>query len=398
MKKIFAFIFNLIILFPTLSGNHIPSVRMIYVDDDNTAGPWSGSILHPFQFIQDAIDVSNDFDTIIVYDGTYRENIRIDTSITLQGSDSTIIDGIQQNTTITIVADHCIIQGCTITNCSPAILEFEHSLILILSDNNTIQHNLFSMNGTAGFYSMAAVQIQDAKDTRIISNQFISTDNISRNHAIHLKGHCKSITVEQNKIHRYGIAFSDTRENTQTVFTNNDVSDNLVGIELYGSNSRVTKNIIMFNRANGIIIFDGSQHTILNNEISENGQNDGVGASPGLMLYKGGDMIIENNIFHHNAGPAIYIYRSYHNHLTENNIINNGWNYDQEKKPNAFFYTHLSDVFKTNLWVDNYWEPSSGNRWEQITSVLQILAYFDFVYSIPWYAFDRNPAEKPLMQ
>lgn len=366
-----------------------------YVDDDNTEGPWDGSIEHPFQNIQDAIDVSSCDDVIIVFSGTYCETLIIDTSITLQGSDSTIIDGMQQNTTITVLADNCIIQGFTITNCSPAILEFDYSLMLVQSDNNTIQNNLLSLDGTNGFYSIAALQIQDAKDNRIISNEFITRDNVSRNHAIHLTGGCERTTVEQNKIYGYDVAFSDSYDNTQTFFSNNDLLENSMGMELYGSNHLISQNSIMFNKANGILIFNGSQHTIINNEISENGQNEGVGASPGLMLYKGGEIIIENNNFDHNAGPAIYIYRSYGNEIKENNIINNGWNYDQPEKPNAFFYTHVLDVLKTNTWKQNYWEPSSETPWQKIPSELQIFAYFDFVYSIPWYAFDTSPAQTP---
>ena len=179
-----------------------------YVDDDNTEGPWDGSIEHPFQNIQDAIDVSSCDDVIIVFSGTYCETLIIDTSITLQGSDSTIIDGMQQNTTITVLADNCIIQGCTVTNCSPAILEFDYSLMLVQSDNNTIQNNLLSLDGTNGFYSIAALQIQEAKDNRIISNEFITRDNVSRNHAIHLTGGCERTTVEQNKIYGYDVALS----------------------------------------------------------------------------------------------------------------------------------------------------------------------------------------------
>ena len=39
----------------------------IYVDDDNKGGPWDGSIEHPLQYIQDAIDVSSCDDVIVVF-------------------------------------------------------------------------------------------------------------------------------------------------------------------------------------------------------------------------------------------------------------------------------------------------------------------------------------------
>ena len=67
----------------------------IYVDDDNTTGPWDGTQEHPFQFIQDGINAADDGDTILVLDGTYPEDITITKSITLFGQDklSTIIEG-----------------------------------------------------------------------------------------------------------------------------------------------------------------------------------------------------------------------------------------------------------------------------------------------------------------
>ena len=34
--------------------------KIFYVDDDNTAGPWDGSIEHPYRFIQQAIDNASD--------------------------------------------------------------------------------------------------------------------------------------------------------------------------------------------------------------------------------------------------------------------------------------------------------------------------------------------------
>ena len=64
-----------LIFVPSLSADESSSGNTIYVDDDNTAGPWDGTLEHPFQKIQDGIDNTSDGDTIFVYSGTYYENI-----------------------------------------------------------------------------------------------------------------------------------------------------------------------------------------------------------------------------------------------------------------------------------------------------------------------------------
>jgi hypothetical protein len=71
-------------IIPEMSAHENPS-KIIYVDDDNTMGPWKGTIEHPFQHIQDAIDVSSNGNTVFVFSGAYYENIVIDESINLIG-------------------------------------------------------------------------------------------------------------------------------------------------------------------------------------------------------------------------------------------------------------------------------------------------------------------------
>ena len=78
----------------------VPPPKTIYVDDDNTGGPWDGSQANPYQYIQDGLTNANPGDTVIVRDGTYTGALNRDLdfngkSMTLRsenGAASTIID------------------------------------------------------------------------------------------------------------------------------------------------------------------------------------------------------------------------------------------------------------------------------------------------------------------
>ncbi len=95
-----------------------PSLGTIYVDDDNTGGPWDGTMEHPYQYIQDAINVAVSGDTVYVFNGIYSEALTILTPLTLTGesANGVIVDGASAFYVIAISANNVQINTLTVQN------------------------------------------------------------------------------------------------------------------------------------------------------------------------------------------------------------------------------------------------------------------------------------------
>jgi len=75
--------------------NHDKNRAVIYVDDDNTQGPWLGTPEYPYRFISDGVLNAGYGDTVFIYNGFYHESVYIDKTISIIGEnkDKVIIDG-----------------------------------------------------------------------------------------------------------------------------------------------------------------------------------------------------------------------------------------------------------------------------------------------------------------
>lgn len=96
---------------------HSLSSKTLFVADygDDTTG--NGSEENPFMTIQKGVDSSNEWDTIRVFEGEYKENIVVDKSLEIIGLGvSTIINGDDNKPIMQIFANHTIIRNFTIIN------------------------------------------------------------------------------------------------------------------------------------------------------------------------------------------------------------------------------------------------------------------------------------------
>jgi parallel beta-helix repeat protein len=105
-----------------------------------------------FTTIQAAIDAARPGDTVEVQAGTYRENVVVNKTLIMRGMGLPVVDGLGNDSAITLEADGVVLEGFRATNSSeyfyyriPPIPEATAG-ILVLSDNNTLIGNNASYN------------------------------------------------------------------------------------------------------------------------------------------------------------------------------------------------------------------------------------------------------------
>ena len=111
-----------------LALNPISEAQTITVGHTPGADYWN---------IQDAINASNDGDTIIVWYGVYNEHIVINKSLTIKsrdGASSTFINGMGSGTVIYVIADDVTIDGFTVDNGEIGIKISSDNTVLDVTD------------------------------------------------------------------------------------------------------------------------------------------------------------------------------------------------------------------------------------------------------------------------
>lgn len=149
----------------------------IYVDDDNTAGPWDGTMDYPYQFIQDGIDHASGGDIVSVFNGIYVENVVVPKSLELIGQDKerTVITGNDFGTVVKIIAEGVMITGFTITHSGS---NPNNAGILIHTPYNTIFNNNIEKNN---YYGICVIEGYDNTiyHNNIVDNTYQAFDVIA---------------------------------------------------------------------------------------------------------------------------------------------------------------------------------------------------------------------------
>ena len=151
---------------------------IVYVDDDNTEGPWDGSVMHPYQTIQQGINHAYEGWTINVKSGVYQEHLKVNKTVNIDGEnkDTTIIDGDGIGHVVTIEKPHVRISGFTIQNSGQQPFEAGVKTLSLYS-NATIKNNIFRDNGIGVFLNYAYTQDYGKYSWNIVEDNLF-VDNI----------------------------------------------------------------------------------------------------------------------------------------------------------------------------------------------------------------------------
>lgn len=276
-KKIIAFlviIFLLIISFVITLGNflNLSQGRKIYVDISGEKD---------FISVQDAINYSNDGDTIFVSEGDYFEYLYINKSISLKGSKNTKIYPVNvtlnENSIIYIKADKCVIEGFTFNN-----KDYLSDLICINvhSSGNKIRNNIISK------FEYGIYLKDETNNGHVYTKNNFSNNKISNcNYGIYVRANANNNMIFNNEL----------ADNTEGIdlyyFVNNSIIGNYahsntvygIFINLYSDGNIVTRNICTENRY-GIRFKSVSYNEIFLNRLENNekglypccGSNDNI--------------------------------------------------------------------------------------------------------------------------
>jgi parallel beta-helix repeat protein len=297
--------------------------KTIYVDDDNTDGPWDGSIEYPYKFIQDGIDAVCVGGIVQVFNGKYCEILTINKMLTLKGEDknNTIIEG----------------GWCNSNN---------NKLLKINTNNVNVSNLKFQYNGSDDIFYM--IEVFYSNYVNISQNVFECTHG-------HYWGIClvgsNFCIVSKNEIFNFGVSILLGNSWNNDIFNNNidfllPESGDIYCIGFYISGSkdnRIYKNEIS-NQFNGFFFQSSSNNSIYKNIIDSNDY--------GIVLE---DFSNSNKIY-------------------RNTISNNNY-YDVYIKSNQYCEAGINNIIFNNNFInttnhewddcDNFWDLNGkGNFWD----------------------------------
>lgn len=311
--------------------------------------------------IQQAVDIANNGDTVLVDAGHYHEkNLVIQKSIVLLGINRPILDGDKKYEIISIKADNVTVDGFKLIRSGIGTLDDPAGIKIYNKRNVTISNNdLFDT--FFGIYSQVGRNC-------IIKNNTLQAFGIAEQeigNGIHCwKSDSLQIIGNNIKGHRDGIYFEFV---TNSHITKNISTNNIrYGLHFMFSNNDVYTSNIFKNNGAGVAVMFTKGVKMYNNIFEENWGD----AAYGLLLKEISDSHIEGNKFIKNTS-GIFMEGASRIKINNNLFKNNGWALkvqascmDNTITKNNFigntFDVGTNGSLVLNSYNGNYWDKYEG--------------------------------------
>ncbi len=333
-----------------LAGSGAGSARTLHVDDDAPPGG-DGSQGSPFQEIQDAVDASENGDTIRVLAGNY-SGAQLNKTLSLEGShgEPSTIHGvvtISSNWTnmsdfsttsvlqvmyadyVTIFNNHCSggisLEGASYTlvannTCNGGRGRTEGIFTVPGGWGGKTGHsNVITNNSCSGYTGGIGILVANSVNDIISYNRCYLNERgimISGGSNITLIGNnCSQNGIGEDAVLWGGISLYYGSQNCSLIGNNCSLNSNsgiMVGIS---SSITLLENICSFNSLNGISLFHSNSSELTGNILT--GNHDGG------MAIDGENVVVTGNSFFSNWEAGLYL-RGYGISLTANTFIGDG--------------------------------------------------------------------------
>jgi len=298
---------------------------------NNSEGP-----VADYTSIQQAVDNSVDEDFIVLYQGTYYENVDVDKKVTIMSESGNYSDTIvkaanESDHTFHISSDSVNIEGLSIEGAINCSWDDRIAGLFLESSNSC----MISKNRFTGNYE-GIILYDSHLNTLEMNNMFrnVNGNGISLNNSN--DNMLNSNTIKKNW--GAGILFSSSSKNE---IVNNTLSANRDGIYLYRSSG----NVLTYNNANsnhryGIAFYtDSNENKLKNNSASFN-------KNSGIYLRSVNSNILSENVADSNYYNGIFMRYSDENQLMNNSVSENmpDTSFDDKRKPAFGIYMTNSDL------------------------------------------------------
>jgi parallel beta-helix repeat protein len=311
---------------PQLSDDVLESKegpRTIYVNNTGSGGAYTK--------ITDAINDSEEGDTVFVYGGNYTDDIYIEKSINLFGEDNgtTFINGIDRRTVIGISRSNYVnITGFSIIGDIFDEDSSNSAISLYESHNCIIKNNIISN-------TQYGIQVSGSSKIDIINNNISRIGEgivIYNNNGHQIKNNSISFSIngikfrftDHNNItgntisnNEYGIKVGEPRDGYHNV-SNNIIDHNVYGIKFTRSSyNTLSLNRISNNEDVGLYLASSSHNQIHDNEITLN--------EVGIKTREGSHLNISSNNISDNIVTGIQCEKTQDNDFKNNFFYNNSF-------------------------------------------------------------------------